>query len=112
MVRERGGIPTETLMGLRRRLATLPKRDPGRRGEVARIAELFGVSASTVYRALVSVRHPKGLRRADRGRPRATDATQMNRYCTIVAALKLRTTNDQGRKLSTARAIELLEDYV
>ena len=33
MARERGGIPTETLMGLRRRLATLPRRDPGRRAE-------------------------------------------------------------------------------
>ena len=30
MVRERGGIPTETLMGLRPRLATLSGRDPGR----------------------------------------------------------------------------------
>ena len=111
MVRERGGIPTETLMGLRRRLAALPQRDPGRRAEVARIAELFGVSASTVYRALASTRHPKGLRRADRGRPRAADAAQLNRYCTVVAALKLRTTHGQGRKRSTARAIELLEDY-
>ena len=111
MARERGGIPSETLMGLRRRLAALPRRDPGRRAEVGRIAELFGVSSSTVYRALASVRHPKGLRRADRGRPRATDASQMNRYCTIVAALKVRTTNGQGRKLSTSRAIEILEDY-
>ena len=110
MARERGGIPTETLMGLRRRLATLPRRDPGRRAEVGRIAELFGVSASTVCRALASVRHPKDLRRADRGRPRAADPSQMNRYCTIVAALKVRTTNGQGRKLSTARAIEILED--
>ena len=41
MVRERGGIPTETLMGLRRRLAMLPKRDSGRRAEVARIASLI-----------------------------------------------------------------------
>ena len=44
MARERGGIPSETLMGLRRRLAALPGRDPGRRAEVGRIAELFGVS--------------------------------------------------------------------
>ena len=59
MARERGGLPTETLMGLRRRLAALPRRDPGRRAEVGRIAELFGVSSSTVYRALASVRHPR-----------------------------------------------------
>ena len=75
MARERGGTPSETLMGLRRRLEALPRRDPGRRAEVGRIAELFGVSSSTVYRALASVRHPKGLRRADRSRPRATDRT-------------------------------------
>ena len=68
MARERGGIPSETLMGLRRRLAALPRRDPGRRAEVGRIAELFGVSSSTVYRALASMRHLKGLRRADRVR--------------------------------------------
>ena len=54
MARERGGIPSETLMGLRRRLAALPRRDSGRRAEVGRIAELFGVSSSTVYRALAS----------------------------------------------------------
>ena len=111
MARERGGIPSETLTGLRRRLAALPGRDPGRRAEVGRIAELFGVSASTVYRALASARYPKGLRRVDRGRPRMTDPAQMNRYCAVVAALKIRTTNGQGRKLSTAQAIGILEEF-
>ncbi len=37
--------------------------------------------------------------------------SQMNQYCELVAALKLRTTNKQGRHLSTSRAIELLEKY-
>jgi hypothetical protein len=36
---------------------------------------------------------------------------ELERYCELVAALKLRTTNKKGRHLSTARAIELLEDY-
>ena len=36
MARERGGIPSETLMGLRRCLAALPKRAPDRRAENAR----------------------------------------------------------------------------
>ena len=80
MAREHGGISTEALIRLRRCLAALPGRDPGRRAEVVRIAELFGVSSSTVYRALAAVRCPKGLRRADRGRPRSADASQMNCY--------------------------------
>jgi len=35
----------------------------------------------------------------------------MIRYCEIVAALKIRTGNGQGRKLSTNRAIEILEEF-
>ena len=37
--------------------------------------------------------------------------SELERYCELVAALKLRTTNKQGRHLSTKRAIELLEEY-
>jgi hypothetical protein len=51
------------------------------------------------------------LRRADRGSPRALPGEQLQRYCEIVAALKLRTENGKGRKLSTIRAIELLEEH-
>jgi hypothetical protein len=35
----------------------------------------------------------------------------MEHYCELIAALKLRTSNKQGRHLSTVRAIELLETY-
>ena len=35
----------------------------------------------------------------------------LERYCELIAALKLRTRNKQGRHLSTRRAIELLEQY-
>lgn len=35
----------------------------------------------------------------------------MERYCELIAALKLRTTNKAGRHLSTGRAIELIEDH-
>jgi hypothetical protein len=35
----------------------------------------------------------------------------LERYCELIAALKLRTTNKQGRHLSTRRAIQLMEDY-
>ena len=105
------GIPAETLLSLRRRLASLPARAPERREEVARVAELFGVSANTIYRALRELHRPKDMRRADRGHPRALDERDMTRFCEVIAALKIRTSNGQGRKLSTNRAIELLEEH-
>ena len=104
-------IPTETLLSLRSRLKTLPARSGARKEEVARIAALFGVSTSSVYRSLKLLSQPKGLRRNDRGRPRGSLGEGMVRYCEIIAALKLRTTNKQGRHLSTNRAIELLEEH-
>jgi hypothetical protein len=36
---------------------------------------------------------------------------ELERYGELIAALKLRTTNQQGRHLSTHRAIDLLEPY-
>ena len=47
-----GGIPAEALLDLRRRLDELSPRHPGRRALVEGAAGLFGVSRSTVYRAL------------------------------------------------------------
>jgi hypothetical protein len=35
----------------------------------------------------------------------------MESYCEIIAAFKIRTSNKKGRHISTARAIELLEEY-
>lgn len=104
-------IPSETLLALRTRLAGLPPRSAARREEVGRIASLFGVSASTIYRALKALHRPKGLRRADRGKPRCISEHDMVRYCEIIAALKMRTRNKKGRHLSTNRAIELLEEH-
>ncbi|MBT0724108.1 hypothetical protein HH682_06570 [Rosenbergiella sp. S61] len=37
--------------------------------------------------------------------------TELETYCELIPALKLRTTNKKGRHLSTARAIALIEDY-
>lgn len=36
---------------------------------------------------------------------------EMERFCEVIAALKIRTTNKKGRHLSTARAIALLEEH-
>ncbi len=36
---------------------------------------------------------------------------QLERYCEIIAAMKVRTTNKKGRRLSTVHAIELMEEF-
>ncbi len=104
-------VPPEALVNLRRRLDALPPRHPDRLEILRSAAELYGVSRATVYRALQRQWRPKGVRRADRGKPRKLDLAEMERYCEIIAALKLRTTNKKGRHLSTARAIELMEEH-
>ena len=104
-------IPTETLLALRTRLVRLPARSAVRREDVGRTAELFGVSPSTIYRALKALHQPKGLKRADRGKPRSIPERDLARYCEIIAALKIRTSNRKGRHLSTSRSIELLEEH-
>jgi hypothetical protein len=75
------------------------------------MSELYGISTSTVYRALTEFLKPRVVHRADHGKPRVLPKSELERYCELVAALKLRTTNKQGRHLSTKRAIELLEEY-
>lgn len=74
-------------------------------------AELYSVSRATLYRALRQHLRPKPVRRVDRGRPRKLALADLERYCEIIATLKLRTTNKKGRHLSTARAIELMEEH-
>ncbi|MYF77401.1 MAG: transposase family protein [Acidobacteria bacterium] len=106
-----GGIPAEALLDLRRRLDTLPPRDPGRRALVDGMAGLYDVSRATVYRSLAGQLRPKGLRRSDRGEPRKMPRAELERYCEIVAALKVRTSNLKRRRLSTRRCIELLEEH-
>jgi transposase len=108
---KRKQIPAEALINLRRRLDLLPARCSERRLLVAETAKLYGVSRHTLYRSLRERVRPKAIRRADNGKPRKLPPEQMERYCEIVAALKVRTTNKQGRHLSTVRAIELLEEY-
>jgi hypothetical protein len=102
-------IPAEALVELRQRLAALPPRSAARRQLVHDTASLYGVSATTLYRALRDRARPRAVRRSDRGTPRILPADQMQRYCEIIAAIKLRTSNKQGRHLSTAEAIRLIE---
>jgi hypothetical protein len=105
------GIPVDSLLHLRQRLDRLPRKSPERANQIAAVAELYGVSTTTVYRALQVFHKPHAAHRADHGKPRLLPQTELERYCELIAALKLRTTNQQGRHLSTGRAIELMEDY-
>lgn len=104
-------IPVDSLLQLRQRLDRLPCKSPERATQVSAVATLYGISTSTVYRALQELRKPHAAHRADYGKPRLLPKNELERYCELIAALKLRTTNKQGRHLSTGRAIELIENY-
>lgn len=104
-------IPTEALINLRRRLEMLPARCPERRRLIEETAALYGVSIATLYRALRERVRPKTIHRADRGTPRKVSLPEMELYCEVIAAFKIRTSNKKGRHISTQRAIELLEEY-
>ncbi len=104
-------IAAEALIDLTRRLVVLPVRSHERRLMIAEAAQVFGVSEPTLYRALAERSRPRALRRADRGKPRALSAEQMERYCELIAAIKVRTTNKKDRHLSTAEAIRLIETH-
>ncbi len=104
-------LPTEAVVTLRRRLERLAARDPGRSRLLADTARLYGISRAALYRQLREQGRPRALHRADRGRPRVLPLATLRRYCELIAALKLRTTNGKGRHLSTRRAIALLEEH-
>ncbi len=75
----RKAIPVDSLLQLRQRLDHLPKKSPERARQVALVAELYGVSSSTVYRALALLHRPRAslprfarcsaIRWTRRGRP-------------------------------------------
>jgi hypothetical protein len=109
--KRRKGIPAETLLAPRRRLDTLSPRHPERKAAIFGVAELFNVSPATIYRALREFHKPKTTARSDNGKPRILPASQMEKYCSLVAALKMRTTNKQNRHLSTRACIAILEEH-
>ena len=104
MIASRKVIPADSLFQLRQRLDRLPPKSPERAAQVAAVAQLYGVSSTTVYRALQAFAKPRAAHRTDRGTPRVLPKAELERYCELIAALKLRTTNKQGRPLSTQRA--------
>ncbi|MBT2375781.1 hypothetical protein [Pseudomonas fluorescens] len=66
---------------------------------------------TTVYRSLHAFNKPHAVHQADHDKPRILPAVELERYCDLVAALKLCTTNKNNRHLSTAHAIKLLEEF-
>jgi predicted DNA-binding transcriptional regulator AlpA len=88
-----GGVPAEALSALRRRFVALPARHPERSALITSTAQLYAVSRATLYRLLRGDRRPKDAHRTDRGRPRALPAAEVERWCEIIAAMKIRTTN-------------------
>jgi hypothetical protein len=78
---------------------------------VEETAATYDVSVDTLYRALRERSRPVSAHRLDKGKPRKLSRAEMERYCEVIAAFKIRTCNKKGRHISTARAIELLEEY-
>ena len=74
-------------------------------------AQLYAISRATLYRLLRGERRPKDAHRADHGCPRSMPAPEIQRWCEIVAAMKVRTTNNKGRHLSTVRTLRLLTEH-
>jgi hypothetical protein len=101
----------EVLVALRQRVENLPPRSPERRSLIEGCADLHGISIATLYRALRDQFRPRSLQRRDRGAPRHMSRGEMERYCEVIAALKLRTSNKNGRHMSTSRALELLIEH-
>lgn len=101
----------EAIVTQRRRLAALPPRHPERLLLMDSTASLYSVSRATLYRLLRGKPRTKDAHRSDRGKPRVLSASEIERWCEIVAALKLRTTNKKGRCLSNARILELLVEH-
>lgn len=103
-------IPIDAIVDLRRRLDPLPQRSPERRLLVQEIAQLYGISEDTVYRRLRERDFARSVRRVDCDVPRVIPKVTLERYCEIIAAIKIRTSNGKGRHLSTVQAIRLLEE--
>jgi hypothetical protein len=104
-------ISAAALLNLKQRLDLLPARCPERKALIYEAASLYGVSKDTLYRRLRELPRPKVLRRIDRGQPRKLSQNEMEIYCEVIAACKVRTSNKKGRHLSTKRVIELLEEH-
>lgn len=104
-------LPTEVIVGLYHQLVNLSAKHPDRKLLIQEVSQTFDVSLSTVRRALKNYRRPHATGRSDYNQPRKISREEMLRYCELIAALKIRSTNRKGKQLSTPRAIEILENH-
>lgn len=104
-------LPTEVIVGLYHRLMNLSAKDSNRKLLVEEAAQAFNVSPSTVRRVLKNYRQPRSIGRKDYNCPRKVGREEMLRYCELIAALKIRSTNRKGKQLSTPRAVWILENH-
>jgi hypothetical protein len=70
-------IPADSLFQLRQRLDRLPPKSPERAAQVAAVAQLYGVSSTTVYRALKAFPKPRAAHRTNRGTSRVLPRTEL-----------------------------------
>ncbi|MFC4657007.1 hypothetical protein ACFO3I_18480 [Rheinheimera marina] len=87
------GIAQEVLIDLYHRLEGLPPRCAQRRDIITQATALYGISESSLYRHLRNLYQPKSIRRSDAGKPRVIPQAELEQYCEIIAALKIRTMN-------------------
>jgi len=104
-------IPEERLFELINRIEPLPFRCSERKEIIIEFADLYGVSINTVYRRLRERKKPKSLRRSDYGNPRSIEKKDLKKYCEVIAAIKVKSSNRKGHRLSTAEIIRILEIY-
>jgi len=103
-------IPDDRLVELQKRLEMLSPRSSERKKLIVAFGGLYGVSIYSVYRALRNRTIPKGMRRIDAGKSRILPSTELERFCQIIAASKIKTINLQNHYLPTSEAIRLLEE--
>lgn len=106
----KNSLPLESIIILHNNLIGLSARNPEKKRLQEEAAKGFGVSLSTVRRSLRNYRNPKSRRR-DFNHSRIISVAEMQTYCELIAALKMRTTNKKGRHLSTPRALWILENH-
>lgn len=103
-------ISLERIVELKNKLEMFSPRSAERKKIIADFAELYGVSIHTVYRRINEISKPKSMKRSDYGKTRYLEKDEMERYCQIIAALKVRTMNKKGHHLSTPESIRILEE--
>ena len=104
-------IPTEVIVDLYYKLSNLSAKHRDRKPLINETAKAFSVSPSTVRRAIKNYSQPRSVIRSDYNCPRKINKEEMVRYCELIAALKIRSTNRKGKQLSTPRAIWILENH-